>query len=722
MRHILLISIAAAIFAIGCSGSGSDHKEDGGVILSTQKIDASGGVLETDDISVTIPEGAFSEMTEISLSKNSDVSPVAGQISENYILSGVPENFSRDIQVKMKWTEAVEEDLYMIVGQDTFSEDGSSSFMLYDMYEAEVADGFLTATIYAMEQTTRVSRKTVTGNTTDLHFVVVDKQVVYIDGNRYFIFHSDYLLFAKSLSQAFDDAVNDIQSYGFEEKLAGDTKNAVINHIVFGPDIKGITEETHRPIEPLLLVNSDEQELLYSVDFPDYIFDDSHRLATHTGFFRLVEKLYNADTRVNAFFNAAAEGWLRKAFSAVQPYVPPGYTSAPLTVLQGIRPDLSTLDHAAYGDAVSPFFDFMDDRYDMKKNLVVIYNNVFSGDDFIDAVSHAVGADEKVWWPEFLKAFVSGQVTDLAASTIVAGGNISGSFSADSDNLKKTFTEDETAPFETRLYKVTVDDTLEKDLDYLRFTMSNVDVDDSYLKVIVFGMKNGALNFIGCDTDIGVGDIDAYTEENTLYVFAVNCAAILPDLQVPIRDVSLTVEAVKKDAQAVEQTSRLSFKASVYGTILYTKTNFEDEMKYYDVSSYVEPWLVDGTLKGKTFTGQQTVSDNGVTQIVDVTVAFDDNFEHITSFTFSGSYSDASSTSFTETISVAGGKIPYVSTSSGWRIFKLEADAVCGEISSFSYQSESSKNVSGFESKTTRTLQDYTCSDDSKIIIQIKEQ
>lgn len=719
MRHVFFIFLITAVIACGCSGSDKSDDKGGETVLASGNLDASGGTLEADDFAVTVPEGAFSGSAEMSILENEGASSDEGLVTDYYSITGVPESFSKDITVKIKYKSNPSEDPMVGIKMEKTAEDGSATYQ-FDFVEAVPEDGYLTATIPATLEAEATLKRASGGSSMKISVIGLGNFFLIEDGTRTLSFHSDYLLFGQSLNTALEEIYNDIESYGFDYDLAVPT-NEVIRNITAAQDIHGFAAPSGRPIETYLNPFSSTHQLFFDMYEFSPVFDSDDSLATHTAFFRLVQKLYRVTQSASAFFNYAAEAWLRKNFSKATSYEPPGYKKDPLKVLKGIKANPSGSEENEYGDAVLPFMEYLDSKYDMKKNLSVLYGKVFGGKTFIDAISDVAGQDETNWWPDFLKEFLTGTVHDISASTVVADSNISGTFSATNSDTKKTFVEDDTAAFQARIYKIIISDSLEENLDYVRFTITSDDVDDSYLKVIIFGMKNGALNYIGTNTDQGVSEIDGFTDDNTLYAVTVNCAAIMPDLD-NVRDIALEVEAVKKDDSTVGDLNKISFSSSVYGTFLYKKTNFADKTQTYDLVPFASPWIIEGSLSGTTFTGSGSLSEGGTSKTINITVSFNDSFDMITSYNFSGTYENPDSNSYKEVMSVSGGNVPYKATSSGWLIFKLDGTDACGGISNYSYHSETSQTVLDTLSETSKDMESFDCSEDSKVEIQVKAE
>lgn len=726
---VILMVVLSCSSPTGHKDTGDDSGSGGGDVVASGTIDSGGGTLTADDIVVTIPSGALPDETSLTIRKEAVQSDDQNIVTPTYTLEGLPSNCAGDIEVRLKYSGALAQSSFIVLSKPAESAVNDSMITVCDVIDAVDVDGFLTAVIPAATLQKAAKTAAPYADFEIFGLLGLTNYIRILKGSRFsLVFPYEYLFFAQGVGDALDEAYNTGLDWGFEYDLpdaAGSTVDSVIVDTIFReiPD-EDVEESSTRPILPVLLAKSEGRHprIGYLKSAVSHIFDSEDRLDAISAFFELVFIHYGATTGQDDYFNYAVLRWIRSKLSTVQPYTPPGFTNAPLTVLKGER-FVWEEDIADTGDAASVFIEYLDRNHDLTSGggLASIYANIHGGDRFTEAVSKYAGDGENVWWPEFIRELLTDGLAPaypVSASTVTATGNIAGSFTATESDTVETFIENY-GSLESRLYRIQVSDAVEEQLDYVRFSVASSAIDNDYISVMVFGLKDGELRYIDHRADLGVSDIDEYTDDNTFYALVMN-NAVLPQIW-DTREIEFAVEAAGKETPLIGDPNTLSFSVSVYGEYTYKKTNFPDETKEYDLPDTID-WIVNGALDGQTFTGNSSVTEGDVTQSMSVTVDFDETFSQITSFNFSGSHVDASGDRWSIAMSASGGGIPYSSTYVGWRIYRLEGTDVCGAVGSMDYYSDSERNVLGTTIYSSTEMQGFTCSEDSFITIELKEQ
>lgn len=115
------------------------------VLLSSQVVSSQGGVVETPDISLSIPGGAFGSETEISLLRSSDAQPFAeSAVSDTFRLQGLPDEFDKPLTLRIRYEGTLSGDSFIAVGEEVFSTDVERT-TAYHLWPAVESDGFLIA-------------------------------------------------------------------------------------------------------------------------------------------------------------------------------------------------------------------------------------------------------------------------------------------------------------------------------------------------------------------------------------------------------------------------------------------------------------------------------------------------------------------------------------------------------------------------------------------------
>ena len=733
MENRLRLLPAILIVLLSCSSpTGNKDKggdTPGGDILISGTIDSGGGTLTADDIVISIPAGALQAETTVTISEDTVPSENADVVTGAYTLTGIPSDIDGEIEVRLKYSGALTQTSFIVTSQPMMNAENDSLIMACDVIEAVDDGGFLKAVIpvSSLRDVPKAVALNADFEMINLSVFGITNHVRITKGSRFLlVFPYENLFFAQGVGDALDEAYDLGVSWGLQYSFPGES-SAAIDSVVVGTVIRMFNDDfkgNPRPIQPLLFSDTGKHspQIGYLKSAVSPIFDSNNRLDAMSSFFEMVLMHYKAVRWHNDFFPYAILGWLRKEVSTVQPYSPPGFTKAPLTVLGGIQA-IQYRDLDDTGDALSAYVEYLDKKYDLLtgNGLASLLTNIHGGDSYAEALEKLTGAGENIWWPDFVKEFLTGEldpVYDVSATTVIADKNIAGSFTATEADSIETFAE-EYHGLQSRLYRIQVSDSVEETLDYLRFSVGSSDIASDYISVMVFGLKDGKLRYIDRSADFGVGEIDEYTDNNTFYALVMNNAIM--EYFWDSRAIEFTVEAVKKETPLIGDLNTLSFSVSVFGEYLYKKTNFPDEIKEYDLPDTVD-WIVTGALDGTRFTGNASTTEGDVTHSMSAWVDFDETFQNITYFSFSGSHEDTSGDKWRISMSATGGDIPYSSTYVGWRIYKLQGTGVCNAVRTMNYYSTSERTVLGTTIYSSTEMQSFTCSDDSFIRIELKEQ
>jgi len=115
-------------------------------ILASQTIGSSGGVIEIDSLSITIPPGTFSGESNIKLSISNDPHPFKKQLITNfYQVNGIPYNYKEPIWIAIKYNDKLEDDSFIALGFRLNQEGKDTAVIFYDLLlECKDSSGYLT--------------------------------------------------------------------------------------------------------------------------------------------------------------------------------------------------------------------------------------------------------------------------------------------------------------------------------------------------------------------------------------------------------------------------------------------------------------------------------------------------------------------------------------------------------------------------------------------------
>lgn len=119
-------------------------------VLAEATIGPNGGILETDDFKLVVPDGAFLSNTNLKLYVEPEEDPFGEfSVSKIFYVKGIPSSFQNSIEVKIKYSGSLNGVNFIALGIETTIEEVDTSFVgiVYDLFDADDVDGFLTSEI-----------------------------------------------------------------------------------------------------------------------------------------------------------------------------------------------------------------------------------------------------------------------------------------------------------------------------------------------------------------------------------------------------------------------------------------------------------------------------------------------------------------------------------------------------------------------------------------------
>ncbi len=144
-KHWLFVFAACSLLLAACSDKGSTSPSKGdGKAVKTETIGSDGGVLDTENISIEIPAGAFDGEQELTVSTTSAAKPFGENcITTLYRLDGLPETFSKPLTVRLRYQGNLSEASWVAVGMPMISTTQYEEATGYLLNAARDSSGFL---------------------------------------------------------------------------------------------------------------------------------------------------------------------------------------------------------------------------------------------------------------------------------------------------------------------------------------------------------------------------------------------------------------------------------------------------------------------------------------------------------------------------------------------------------------------------------------------------
>ncbi len=402
----------------------------GYVPVASATIGAAGGTLSNGQFSLTVPAGAFSGSTKLTLQMTGD-DRWFGANSPRLMwrIRGLPSNLAGTLtfsgpDVRASSTAAVAMALGQWVRPCGVNGDTLEPIRTFSAVTGTVSGGRLTTQVPAsllhgagtasggpiLASTARATNSSWqfdidVGWLWDSYSLKTTHFVIYWDGVA-----PSYVV---SLGQELEEAFSRFQTMGYP---FADKRNW-----------------TNYPVQVWLKVLKDEGGEVHSSDNGAYlelnvnrlVNDELRRSTANHEVFHLVQGLVNpayswteAGDKYLSLVKEATATWMERFGSATpDSYVPPNYNENQLRAFLGLYHGAdSDADKAGY--ALSAMMDYLAAHYGGDAAILRIFNRIAAGEAALAAVLNSVPAtDYKVWYPDFYRCWVEGGV--YSASPLV---------------------------------------------------------------------------------------------------------------------------------------------------------------------------------------------------------------------------------------------------------------------------------------------------------------
>jgi len=461
-------------------------------LLAQEQIGPEGGTLTSDEVTITIPQGAFSKTADISLYSKELLSghPLAeGALSGLFQLEGIPADFSKPVTVKIKG-KANGDNCYLAIGlPGVYS--GDITPMAYHLAETHTDGEYLAAEI-APYTSSEKSSGSLQDAASDLILEMIlnsgfrkyvsDDFLITIDYPSY-VPKSSIRTLAKYINTAHLTAKNmELKTHKKYSVWVGKEWDTKIKINLNPTDEKWLSQE---PMKKAHLYPGYPFRTAYNMFWHDnveliYYYPDA---LTNPDLLKLEQSAYRA-----VFFGA---GKLASTDNNQHRYTKyfasdlAGWAEGLVTFNPGFKQPLYFDDYVDYSlhldikeyflsPSYSPQLKYVYDKFSPEKgnNLMAnIYNEAFSSDSahaLFQAITANIHRETYEWYPDFMEKFLNGDIYTFDNSKLT-------NYIAESYTIKDI-------PFSTSSLTM----LSEWETDLFRFNIGNTDLSyDDYLNVSV---------------------------------------------------------------------------------------------------------------------------------------------------------------------------------------------------------------------------------------------
>ncbi len=646
-------------------------------------IDSAGGEIVQDELTLTIPPAAFSSSATISINPLDQEKPFGeNHASKLYTIEGLPPNYSRPLDIAIKYNKTGDSGkYYLVLGQEELSDAGITTG--YTILESVDSTGYIVGKLPVMlqgEATGSGGGLRKPGENDDPRPTMgVIKAVEKISAQGHFkiVYPEIYedTDWITDLAGYLEEAYVTIQDMGFSYDLR--TKwPLTVTVMDMGQDLDGASYRS---------------KLGYNYGYMEFNQNKIHdtkqmRFTAGHEFFHIVQALYDwrwFDTQWagrlpnHYWFDEASAAWIEEKFTDLANVIPPSRKDlmAPLNGLQKTpsffgyvytqaqKDSLTALQNHGYG--ASAVVKYLVDHYG-EEALLQVYKDIYNQKYVIDALSQQMPSD---WYIDFVKKYVTNKVyPDFSRSNLF--NNRAGEFRIQTavDTLA-SFSET-LQDLSVKTYAVIIKYPNLDSKSQLIFELSGVE--EQHL--LVYGYVAGDLQMTLLDSSdykIVLKDIAKYNGSGMLIAIACNGRILEPYDKT--QELKLDVKLKKDDFDHSLQYD--------YCTVdLFIDCDYQvfanDELTREFSQEKIWPFVTDGSFTGNTFSAKY--GEPGDTFVGEMHATLNEDHTMITTLEWTHIYNDPYNPSNQHTVFSAH-DIPIDDPAAG--SFKLSGPDVCNMFS-----------------------------------------
>lgn len=711
-------------------------------------VDASGGILETEDFTLSVPEGAFDTTVTLRLYlEENDPVPTEEKVTNAYQLTGLNCNWNEPLELKIRYEGTLEGESYIAIGYKYYDVELEDSVLVNELFSADDSEGFLKCTLPPMEAANAIAKSTML--TPYDHPVILLTKLILRGLSKTGTLKSESAEIkydlgidqskVETFASYMDEAMYFFHAMGLLDKdiYQGDYKVRVQ---IFdepsefsNPSFIEPKYRTWAGISPKSRFNTLSH--VFMIKIPESSFlnadDKQLRMLAGEGIFRF-ETYFFFENEKN-WLHWASIFWVREYFYGsnlrsvggknpysllMQPFWGINTNNMEDDIILPWNP--LTRDYL-HGYGMTPLLKYLLENHNEDLDLLTkMYYELMQTSDRkhpVEAILNSVSTTEDIWLPGFFKDYLEGTIWDIPGETFLE--------KIDSDDVVNFVNETDTLKYldrdypdlSARLFQVNLAiDLVESGLgdgDKLKFELGPKSLNMDYVKVLVFRYKKGEIAFLGEGSEVTVNNVKSLLENGdaTLLAAVVNSANEYPFLEK--MNIELTIKLVK---ERIWPWKYVTIDALVTDAIHTSPTM--GETSWGNFTHKLADHLLEESEDGTRFTASWLEQDSNYKNEGGIDIVVDTLTYEITWFyawSNMESISDNKVTQFEKhTIEgKAGLSIPVVYWDDDYLTHQVSGEEVCSVIEKWSYEYCSYPGES-YELKNT--LSSYTCNYNANLL------
>jgi len=729
------------VFALtaGCSKNPVSGGDSGPVPDAVQTVGPGGGVLETEDFSLSVPAGAFNSSVELRLYVDSFDDFSSHAATRAYEISGLPDVYVKSLRLALKHDSSLSAESYIALGRPVVDPLISDSVRVYKFQSAIDSSGYLVCHLPAPAAAGGRAAKSGrfsgfgtdgTDNTTSIRGVKNYK--VSTPTQHFKIYYPDDMgaavLLLKPLLEHYYDIITGDLGFSFNNRpwswpiivYIGEVHSSLHKRLHANGHYDPISTDPEENAQyglPILDIN---EQSLRSAQYASIAQAAGPELLQFAiGLYAGPRKMVsNVDQRwlMSAVFNWSEE-YFAESGAFKKPEFFPGFEMAPFHGMRaGAIADIVSSE--LHGRGMAPVIKYLaDDARFGPKGAAAVYASISGGTDPVTSLITNVNGLVADWWPDFFHEYVLGNIYSVAASKFLDPNNISRTWDIeDAGDTLQEFTSTDVqgyAHLSAKLFLVNLDYANISSSANLRIDADGTVTDDA-VAVIVFGVNNDDLYFLGeeksGEATVIVENLRDYYDNGWRQFLIVVVNSMLSPPYTGKSDIDLTL----KVETAAPPPDYNQIRVSVRFLRHYYREYSDGSSDYFDRDDALFAHsFYPGSFSGNTFTANYYYTDNP-SYIVEGTITATLNSDHsaVTSVDWYEKY-NLTGSDYEEIISFSGSDLDLDPTYYDGIAFTVKGSVTADHISGFTHTVTSSA--------LDYSMQSFEGTTDSRIYVWIRE-
>jgi len=391
---------------IGCNEDGPTEPENSGTVIGEATIGSQGGKIETESFELTIPQFAFTDQNELTVSLLSGQNSTGvNSVSGLFVIDGLPVSFNTPLELKLKVDGTTSGESFIAMGEDLFIRQAGRNKISYNLLPASVSNGSIVGEIPAPDPDNLLNKLSGANQITNTKQIRVQAWTSgrRLPGSGYnFVVNVAVPGVSAAATQNLLESLEDAYHYYgnvWDFSYSARSKWPVtVNVLPLDPGVSGYYADSYWGINyGYLEFDSQEIEDL-----------DEARITAGHEFFHLVQSLYDprgsyskasGSNYTHYWLDEATGVWVEKYSASLAPYSSEIVHPYQMQPFEGMQSGTS-IGAREHGYGMSILFEYLIHS----GNLLDIYEQIKSGAHPVAAVINSTDSPFN-WYPDFIRSY-----------------------------------------------------------------------------------------------------------------------------------------------------------------------------------------------------------------------------------------------------------------------------------------------------------------------------